>query len=52
MRDWLLFGQDWGRTDCLDQGVTCECDLNTDGRCDMVDWLLFGQDWGRTDCPL
>lgn len=29
----------------------CECDLNSDGRCDMRDWLLFGQDWGRTDCP-
>ena len=52
MLDWLLFGQDWGRTDCLMPGVTCECDLNVDGRCDMLDWLLFGQDWGRTDCPI
>ena len=30
----------------------CECDLNHDGRCDMLDWLIFGQDWGRTDCPI
>ena len=52
MLDWLLFGQDWGRTDCLMPGVTCECDLNIDGRCDMLDWLSFGQDWGRTDCPV
>ena len=28
----------------------CECDLNTNGRCDMSDYFLFGQDWGRTDC--
>ena len=52
MLDWLIFGQDWGRTDCLMPGVTCECDLNVDGKCDMLDWLLFGQDWGRTDCPI
>ena len=52
MLDWLLFGQDWGRTDCLMPGVNCECDLNHDGRCDMLDWLLFGQDWGRTNCPI
>jgi hypothetical protein len=29
----------------------CDCDLNSDGRCDMRDWLLFGKNWGRTDCP-
>jgi len=52
MQDWLVFGQDWGRTDCNEPGVEeCECDLNRDGVCDMQDWLLFGQDWGRTDCP-
>jgi len=30
----------------------CQCDLNSDGKCDMQDWLVFGQDWGwgRTDC--
>lgn len=51
MQDWLIFGQDWGRTDCNDPRVEpCECDLNSDGICDMQDWLLFGQDWGRTDC--
>jgi len=26
------------------------CDLNTDGRCDIQDLLLLGEDWGRTDC--
>jgi len=53
MQDWLLFGQDWGRTDCNDPGVEpCECDLTWDGRCDMQDWLLFGEDWGRTNCPI
>jgi hypothetical protein len=51
MLDWLLFGEDWGRTDCNEPGPEpCECDLNGDGKCDMLDWLLFGQDWGRTDC--
>jgi hypothetical protein len=53
MLDWLLFGEDWGRTNCNDPGVDpCECDLNGDGKCDMLDWLLFGEDWGRTDCPI
>jgi hypothetical protein len=45
--------EDWGRTDCNEPGVApCECDLNGDGKCDMLDWLLFGEDWGRTDCPI
>jgi len=58
MQDWLLFGADWGRTDCGtppgsgDPPNDCECDLNIDGKCDMQDWLVFGEDWGRTDCPL
>jgi hypothetical protein len=30
----------------------CRCDLNEDGRCDMLDWLLFGEDWGETGCEL
>ncbi|MBU2644682.1 hypothetical protein KKI24_08250 [bacterium] len=57
MQDWLLFGSDWGRTDCGtppgsgDPPNDCDCDLNQDGRCDMQDWLVFGEDWGRTDCP-
>ena len=57
MQDWLMFGQDWGRTDCGTPPGSgnppndCKCDLNDDGRCDMQDWLLFGEDWGRTDCP-
>jgi hypothetical protein len=53
MLDWLLFGVDWGRTDCNEPGVEpCECDINGDGNCDMLDWLEFGVDWGRTDCPV
>jgi bacillopeptidase F (M6 metalloprotease family) len=52
MLDWLLFGQDWGATDCNDPGVNCECDYNRDGKCDMLDWLRFGDDWSRTDCLL
>ena len=53
MQDWLVFGQDWGRTDCNDPGVEeCECDISQDGICDMQDWLKFGEDWGRTDCPI
>jgi hypothetical protein len=28
----------------------CRCDLNADGKCDMLDWLIFGRDWGATDC--
>jgi hypothetical protein len=51
MLDWLIFGYDWGRTDCYSTG-DCECDINYDGNCDMLDWLLFGKDWGRTDCPV
>ena len=50
MRDWLLFGQRWGATNC--NTVPCACDLNNDGRCDMRDWLKFGEDWGRTNCPI
>jgi parallel beta-helix repeat protein len=50
MRDWLLFGQRWGATNC--NTVPCACDLNNDGRCDMRDWLLFGKGWGRTNCPI
>lgn len=51
MYDWVLFGEDWGRTDCEESTDTCECDINQDGRCDMYDWVLFGEDWGRADCP-
>jgi alkaline phosphatase len=53
MLDWLVFGVDWGRTDCNEPDVEpCECDINSDGNCDMLDWLEFGVDWGRTDCPV
>jgi len=31
MQDWLVFGVDWGRTDCIQPGVEpCECDGRTD----------------------
>ncbi len=50
MRDWVLFGRDWGRTDCS-TALPCACNLNGDMRCDMRDWVLFGKAWGRTDCP-
>lgn len=30
----------------------CECDLNQDGKCNILDYQEFIQDWGRTDCPL
>ena len=58
MSDYLLFGEDWGRTDCgtpAGSGLPpndCECDLDHDGDCDMSDYFLFGDDWGRTDCPI
>ncbi|MEW6520622.1 MAG: choice-of-anchor J domain-containing protein [Thermodesulfobacteriota bacterium] len=51
MPDWLVFGSDWGRTDCNEDGVPpCECDLNHDGSCNMLDWLRFGENWGQDDC--
>jgi hypothetical protein len=56
MLDQLIFGEDWGRTDCGTPPGSgnppndCECDLNKDGKCDMLDQLIFGEDWGRTDC--
>jgi bacillopeptidase F (M6 metalloprotease family) len=28
----------------------CECDLNQDGKCNILDYQLFIQDWGRTNC--
>jgi hypothetical protein len=28
----------------------CECDLNSDGSCNVFDWFMFIEDWGRTDC--
>ncbi|MRR58855.1 MAG: PKD domain-containing protein, partial [Deltaproteobacteria bacterium] len=30
--------------------TNCECDLNTDGSCNMRDWVLFGKRWGSTNC--
>ena len=54
MRDLLMFGRQWGCTDCISasnlEGIFCCCDLNADGRCDMIDWLLFGKNWGKTHC--
>jgi hypothetical protein len=28
----------------------CECDLNHDGKCNILDYQAFIQDWGRTNC--
>ena len=28
----------------------CECDLNQDGRCNILDWPYFIEDWGCTNC--
>jgi hypothetical protein len=28
----------------------CECDLNQDGKCNILDYQQFIQDWGRTNC--
>jgi len=28
----------------------CDCDLNQDGKCNILDYQVFIQDWGRTDC--
>jgi len=28
----------------------CDCDLNKDGKCNILDWPYFIDDWGRTDC--
>jgi hypothetical protein len=28
----------------------CECNLNHDGKCNILDYQLFIQDWGRQDC--
>ena len=30
--------------------ISCECDLNGDGSCNILDWPYFIEDWGRTDC--
>jgi DNA-binding beta-propeller fold protein YncE len=29
----------------------CACDLNNDGKCNILDYQLFIQDWGCTTCP-
>ena len=28
---------------------SCQCDLNGDGKCNILDYQLFIQDWGRKD---
>jgi len=35
----------------LDLPYFCECDLNKDGKCNILDYQFFIQDWGCTDCP-
>jgi predicted extracellular nuclease len=34
----------------LEPADVCECDLNKDGKCNILDYQLFIQDWGRTNC--
>jgi DNA-binding beta-propeller fold protein YncE len=29
----------------------CACDLNNDGKCNILDYQRFIQDWGSTSCP-
>jgi hypothetical protein len=50
--DWPYFIEDWGRSDCHEPGVECECDLNGDGSCNILDWPYYIEDWGRANCPL
>jgi hypothetical protein len=50
--DYQMFIQDWGQTNCSSPGVVCECDLNFDGRCNILDYQQFIQDWGNTKCPI
>lgn len=35
----------------VDSAAACACDLNQDGKCNVLDWPAFMKDWGRTDCP-
>jgi hypothetical protein len=32
--------------------LPCKCDLNKDGKCNILDYQVFIQAWGRTDCPI
>ena len=46
--DFLLFRDDWGRTDCSSAG--CVGDLDGDGKVDGSDFLIFRDNWGNV-CP-
>ncbi len=36
--------------ECSAGVCVCQCDLNKDGKCNILDYQKFIQDWGRTDC--
>ena len=45
-----MFYPDWGRTDCIDPGKeSCECDLNGDGRVNLVDFSILLFYWGTNN---
>jgi len=46
--DFIIFRNEWGRTDCLSVG--CEGDMNSDGKVDGLDFIIFRNDWGKV-CP-
>ena len=46
--DFIIFRNEWGRTDCLSVG--CEGDMNSDGKVDGLDFIIFRNNWGKI-CP-
>jgi len=46
--DLVIFGADFGRTDCSGD---CEGDFDEDGDVDGSDFSTFAADFRRTDCP-
>jgi len=46
--DFIIFRNQWGRTDCLSVG--CEGDMNSDGKVDGLDFIIFRNNWGKI-CP-
>ena len=54
---WLYNGQPPSDGEDVEVVITsfnyiplCECDLNHDGKCNILDYQGFIQDWGRTNC--
>ena len=54
----LVVGADGNDANGIDSGSAyvftaidfCACDLNHDGKCNILDYQIFIQDWGRTNC--